>query len=61
MNDDDLITLIKEPLAGVRMTVPLNQVTRRGRAVRTRRRRHSWRRGPSPRTRMAASRSPSAR
>jgi hypothetical protein len=37
MNDEDLITLLKEPLAGVRMTVPLDQVTRRGRTVRTRR------------------------
>jgi hypothetical protein len=39
MNDEDLITLLKEPLAGVRVTVPLDQVTRRGRAVRTRRHR----------------------
>jgi len=39
VNDDDLITLMKEPLAGVRMTVALDQVTHRGRAIRTRRNR----------------------
>ena len=38
MNDDELITLMKEPFAGVRMTMPLDQVVRHGRAVRTRRR-----------------------
>jgi len=39
VNDDDLITLMKQPLDGVHMTLPLDQVTRRGRAVRTRRHR----------------------
>jgi hypothetical protein len=39
MNDDKLTTLMKEPFADVHMTMPLDQVVRRGRAVRTRRRR----------------------
>lgn len=39
MNDDELITLIKEPFAGVHMTVPADEVIRHGRTVRTRRRR----------------------
>jgi hypothetical protein len=38
MNDDKLMTTIKEPFAGVRLDVPVEQVVRRGRAVRTRRR-----------------------
>ncbi len=38
MNDDELITLMKEPFAAVHMTMPLDQVVRHGRAVRTRRR-----------------------
>jgi hypothetical protein len=39
MNDDKLTALIKEPFAGAHMTMPLDEVVRRGRAVRTRRRR----------------------
>lgn len=39
MNDDKLTTLLKEPFADVHMTMPLDQVVRHGRAVRTRRRR----------------------
>lgn len=39
MNDEELITLMKEPFADVRMTMPLDQVMRHGRAVRARRRR----------------------
>ena len=39
MNDDKLTALIKEPFADTHMTMPLDQVVRRGRAVRTRRRR----------------------
>jgi hypothetical protein len=39
MNDDKLTTLLKEPFADVHMTMPLGQVVRHGRAVRTRRRR----------------------
>jgi hypothetical protein len=42
MNDDKLPTLLKEPLAAVHMTLPLDQVVRRGRAVRNHRR---WLRG----------------
>jgi hypothetical protein len=38
MNDDELTTLVKEPFADVHMTMPLDQVARRGRAVRTHRR-----------------------
>ena len=38
MNDDDLTTLLKEPFADAHMTMPLDQVARRGRAVRTHRR-----------------------
>lgn len=39
MNEEKLTTLLKEPFAGVHMTMPLDQVVRRGRAVRARRRR----------------------
>lgn len=39
MNDDELITLVKEPFADVHMTMPLDQMVRCGRAVRARRRR----------------------
>jgi hypothetical protein len=39
MNDDKLTTLLREPFADAHMTTPLDQVVRRGRAVRTRRRR----------------------
>jgi len=38
MNDDKLTTLLNEPFPDVHMTMPLDQVRRRGRAVRTRRR-----------------------
>jgi hypothetical protein len=39
MNDDELSTLVKEPFADVRMTVTLDDVVRRGRTLRHRRRR----------------------
>jgi hypothetical protein len=39
MNDDNLAGRLREPFADVHMTTPLDQVIRRGRAVRTRRRR----------------------
>jgi hypothetical protein len=39
MNDEELITLMKEPFADVHMTMPLDQVMRHARAVRARRRR----------------------
>lgn len=39
MNDDELITLMKEPFADVHMTMPLDQVVRHGGVVRARRRR----------------------
>ena len=39
MNDDELITLMKEPFADVHMTIPADEVIRHGRTVRTRRRR----------------------
>lgn len=39
MTDDKLTTLLREPFADARMTTPLEQVVRRGRALRTRRRR----------------------
>jgi hypothetical protein len=39
MNDDELIMLMKEPFAGVHMTMPADEVIRRGRTLRTRRRR----------------------
>jgi hypothetical protein len=38
MNDNELITLMKEPFADVHMTVPPDEVIRHGRAVRSRRR-----------------------
>ena len=39
MNDDELITLMKEPLADVHMTMPLDEVVRHGRVVQARQRR----------------------
>jgi hypothetical protein len=39
MNDDEMITLMKEPLSDVHMTMPLDEVVRHGRSVRARRRR----------------------
>lgn len=39
MNDDELITLMKEPFTDVHMTTPLDQVVRQGGAVRARQRR----------------------
>jgi hypothetical protein len=39
MNDDELITRMKEPLSDVHMTTPLDEVVRHGRSVRARRRR----------------------
>ena len=38
MNDDKLMTTIKAPFAGVQLDMPVEQVMRRGRAIRTRRR-----------------------
>ncbi|MGA8117891.1 MAG: hypothetical protein WCA46_30000 [Actinocatenispora sp.] len=38
MRDDDLISAVQQPLASVHMDTPLEEVTRRGRALRTRRR-----------------------
>jgi len=38
MNDDDLITLVRESFTGLRTTTPVDQILRRGHAVRTRRR-----------------------
>jgi hypothetical protein len=38
MNDDDLITVVKESVAGVHMTIPAEQIGRRSRAIRARRR-----------------------
>jgi hypothetical protein len=38
MNDNELITLAREPFDGVRMTMPLDAVVRHGRALRRRRR-----------------------
>lgn len=38
MNDDKLMTTVKEPFAGVRMDTPVEQIVSRGRAVRARRR-----------------------
>lgn len=38
MNDDKLMTTVKEPFAGVRMDTPVEQIMSRGRAVRARRR-----------------------
>jgi hypothetical protein len=37
MNDQDVFTSVKERFGGVRMTTPLDTVTRRGRALRSRR------------------------
>ena len=34
MNDDDVITAVREPFATVRMTTPLEAVTARGRSIR---------------------------
>jgi hypothetical protein len=38
MNDDDLITMVRESFTGLRGTTPLEQIARRGRAIRARRR-----------------------
>jgi len=38
MNDDSLITTVREPFTAVHMDTPVEQIVRRGRAVRTRRR-----------------------
>ena len=38
MNDDELLTVVREQRAKVTMTVPVEQIIRRGRAVRSRRR-----------------------
>ena len=38
MNDDDLITLVRESFTGLHATTPVDQILRRGHAVRTRRR-----------------------
>lgn len=38
MNDDELITVVKDAVAGVHMTVPTEQITRRSRTIRARRR-----------------------
>jgi hypothetical protein len=38
MNDDELLTVVREQRAKVAMTVPVEQIIRRGRAVRSRRR-----------------------
>jgi hypothetical protein len=38
MNDDTLMTAVREPFAAVRMDIPVEQIVRRGRAVRARRR-----------------------
>lgn len=38
MNDDKVMTTVKEPFAGVRMDTPVEQIVSRGRAVRARRR-----------------------
>jgi hypothetical protein len=37
MNDNELITVVKESVTGVHMNVPAEQITRRGRALRARR------------------------
>ena len=34
MNDDDVITTVREPFAGVRMRIPVEAVTARGRSIR---------------------------
>jgi len=38
MNDDDLITMVRESFTGLHATTPVDQILRRGHAVRTRRR-----------------------
>ena len=38
MNDDELITLVRESFTDVHMTTPVEQIASRGRAVRARRR-----------------------
>jgi hypothetical protein len=38
MNDDELLTAVREQRTKIPMTVPVEQVIRRGRAVRARRR-----------------------
>ena len=38
MNDDDLITIVRESFTGLRTTTPVERIVRRGRAVRARRR-----------------------
>jgi hypothetical protein len=38
MNDDTLITAVREPFTGVHMNIPVEQIVSRGRAVRARRR-----------------------
>lgn len=38
MNDDKLITAVREPFTDVHMNTPVEQIVRRGRALRTRRR-----------------------
>jgi hypothetical protein len=38
MNDDELITAVKESVTGVRMNIPAEQIVSRSRAIRTRRR-----------------------
>jgi hypothetical protein len=38
MNDDELMTAVREPLADVHLTTPLDEITRRGKTLRNRRR-----------------------
>jgi hypothetical protein len=38
MNDDDLMTAVKESVTGVHMTIPAEQIVRRSRMIRARRR-----------------------
>src|SRR5271170_1205737 len=38
MNDDTLMTAVREPFTAVHMDIPVEQIVRRGRAVRARRR-----------------------
>ena len=48
MNDDALLTAVRETVADVRRTTPLEQIVSRGHAVRARRRLPAWqRRWPS--------------
>ena len=42
MNDDALLTAVRETFAGVRMDTPPEQIVRRGHAVRARRRFPAW-------------------